>query len=88
MKDFWTWRKLILFFGIIGVGIVGLMVADQHNFLTGRKESIPTIGNGTPDPLVSGSVSPRSYIQPGVTKPTQNPDASSSSGIDGIKKAK
>lgn len=88
MKDFWTWRKLILFFGIIGLGIVGLMVADQHDFLTGRKETITAIGDGTPDPLVSGSVSPRPYIQPGVTKPAQNTTKPQSSVIDGIKKAK
>lgn len=87
MKDFWTWRKIVLFFSIIGLGIIGLMVADQHNFLNGRKESVTAIGNGTPDPLVSGSVSPRSYIQPETTKPTQNSSKPQPSGIDGIKKA-
>lgn len=87
MKDFWTWRKLVLFFGIIGLGIIGLMVADQYDFLTGRNSPATTIGNGTADPLVSGSVSPRSHIQPGTTKPTQNSSKSQPSGIDGIKKA-
>jgi hypothetical protein len=82
-----TLKKIIIFFSIIGLGIIGLMVADQYNFLNGRKEVVTTIGNGTPDPLVSGSVSPRSYIQPGTTKPTQNSSKSQSSGVDGIKKA-
>lgn len=82
MKDFWTWRKIVLFFSIIGLGIIGLMVADQHNFLNGRKEVVTTIGNGNPDPLVSGAASP--------TTQRNNPTNSvkkQSSPIDGIKKA-
>ncbi len=84
MKDFWTWRKLILFFGIIGLGIVGLMVADQYDFLAGRNSPATTIGNGTADPLVSGTVSPRNYIQPGTSK--NSPSKSEPTAIDGIKK--
>ena len=83
MKDFWTWRKIILFFGIIGLGIVGLMIADQNDFLSGRKESITTIGNGTPDPLVSGTASPTSESLPVKATPIKK----QSSPIDGIKKA-
>jgi hypothetical protein len=77
-----TLKKIIIFFSIIGLGIVGLMVADQYNFLNGRKEVVTTIGNGTPDPLVSGTAS--STIQ-------QNNPAGSvkkqTTPIDGIKKA-
>lgn len=77
-----TLKKIIIFFSIIGLGIVGLMVADQHNFLNGRKEVVTTIGNGTPDPLVSGTASP--------TTQRNNPAGSvkkQTTPIDGIKKA-
>jgi hypothetical protein len=76
--------KILLFIGIISLGIFGLMVADQYDFVTGRKNSVTTIGNGTPDPLVSGAASPKSYIQPGTAKPV--PVKTESSSIDGVKK--
>ena len=78
-----TLKKIIIFFSIIGLGIVGLMVADQHNFLNGRKEVVTTIGNGTPDPLVSGTASPTSESLPVKATPIKK----QSSPIDGIKKA-
>ncbi len=79
-----TLQKIILFFGIIFLGIMGLMIADQHDFRTGRKSTVTGIGNGTPDPLVSGAASPRSYIQPGTEKPI--PIKTEPSSIDGVKK--
>lgn len=48
-----TIKKIILFLGIILIGIIGLMVADQHDFLQGRTETQNTIGNGVADPLVT-----------------------------------
>lgn len=84
MKYFWTWRKLALFFGIIGLGIIGLMIADQYDFLMGRNDAAIPIGNGAADPLVSGTVSPRDYIQPGTSKNPSNEIVPTS--IDGIKK--
>lgn len=51
MKDFWTWRKLALFVGIIGLGIIGLIIADQQDFLNGRANTQTSIGDGIPDPL-------------------------------------
>lgn len=54
MKNFTTWRKVIIFVGIIGLGIIGIMVADQQDFLAGRTSAEDTtIGNGVADPLAA-----------------------------------
>lgn len=81
-----TTKRIIFFLGILFLGIIGLVIADQIDFTHGRRGA-SVIGNGTPDPLVSGTVSPRSYIQPGTTKSTQNSIKPQPSGVDGIKKA-
>ncbi len=52
MEKFWTWRKIILFLAIIGVGIMGLMIADQQSYLQGRDPATNPIGNGEADPLI------------------------------------
>ena len=77
MRNFWTWRKVGIFLGIIGLGIIGLIIADQHDFMTGRSSTQTAIGNGVPDPLVSGSSSPQK-IAP--SKSLNSP------AIDGVKK--
>jgi hypothetical protein len=71
-----TWQKVIVFIGIIGLGLVGLMVADQYDFLGGREGDKITIGDGTADPLVTGTSSTTTATVPnektvidGVKKP-------------------
>lgn len=75
-----TWQKVIMFIGIIGLGLIGLMVADQYDFIGGRDDSKITIGDGTPDPLVTNNVSTQKETA-SVTIPKQQKPA-----VDGIKK--
>lgn len=63
-----------MFLAIIGVGIIGLVVADHYDFIGGRKNDEITIGNGVPDPLVSDTPTAT------ATVPTEKPV------IDGINK--
>jgi hypothetical protein len=42
-----TLRNIILFLGIIGLGIVGLVIADQADFINGRQNTQQVIGVGT-----------------------------------------
>jgi hypothetical protein len=88
-----TIKKIILFLGIILIGIIGLMVADQHDFLQGRTETQNTIGNGVPDPLVTGTsvknnnsahvtTGSGSNLAPSKIKTSND----TNSGIDGIEK--
>ncbi len=88
MKDFWTWRKVALFIGIIGLGIIGLVIADQQDFLSGRANSGSIIGNGEPDPLAeeadllpikTGSTTPPK-VQPKKTSPVVKQETD----IDGV----
>ena len=51
--DMTTIQKILTFLGIIFLGIIGLMVADQIDFSHGRTLSQQnTIGNGTSDPIL------------------------------------
>lgn len=52
MKDFLTIKRVVLFLGIIGLGIIGLIIADQQDYLSGRTDGQASIGNGEADPLV------------------------------------
>lgn len=90
MKDFWTWRKVALFLGIIGLGIVGLVIADRQDFLSGRANSQTAIGNGEPDPLAKDAdilpIKTKSNVtatQKSSIK-TQVPVKNEPSDIDGI----
>lgn len=78
MKNFWTWRKVILFLIIIGFGIMGLIFADQQDFLHGRKDEITSIGDGIADPLVTGTAT--------TGQKASVPNPAKASGVDGIRK--
>ena len=83
MKNFWTWRKVIVFLIIIGAGIFGIILADEHDFLSGRTEPQTVIGNGVADPLVNGNV-PK-IIQGSKVKTTTRTGTASVPVIDGVK---
>ena len=51
-----TWKRIAWFIGIIIIGLVGLMVADQVDFLNGRKGSPSTIGGGVIDTNTASAV--------------------------------
>ncbi len=53
VKSFWTWRKVVSFLFIIGLGVLGLIFADQNDFLNGRTNDQTSIGDGIADPLVT-----------------------------------
>lgn len=46
-----TTKRIIFFLGILFLGIIGLVIADQIDFTKGRSGA-SVIGNGIPDPLV------------------------------------
>lgn len=76
-----TWQKIILFIGIIGLGLIGLMVADRYDFIDGRDNSQISIGNGVADPLVtSDRTMQRETATITIPKQQKNP------AVDGIKK--
>lgn len=52
MKDFLTFKRIAMFLGIIGIGIIGLIIADQQDYLSGRTDGQASIGNGEADPLI------------------------------------
>jgi hypothetical protein len=91
MKDFWTWRKLGLFIGIIGLGIVGLVIADQQDFLNGRANTQTSIGDGIPDPLAADAnilpikTEASGSVQKSSSKKTIAPVIKKDSEIDGVK---
>jgi hypothetical protein len=77
-----TWQKVIVFVGIIGLGLIGLMVADQYDFIGGRKNSEITIGDGTADPLVTNTdLNQKETAAVTIPKQQKNP------AVDGIKKS-
>ncbi|HQV65137.1 MAG TPA: hypothetical protein PKZ56_02820 [Candidatus Paceibacterota bacterium] len=92
MKDFWTWRKVALFLGIIGLGIMGLVFADQQDFLSGRANSQSAIGNGEADPLaedanllpIKTKAGTSAVIEKPGTKKTTIPTTKQQLEIDGI----
>ena len=93
MKDFWTWRKVALFLGIIGLGIIGLVFADQQDFVSGRANSQTAIGNGKADPLakdadllpIKTKTETSAVIEKPGTKKTTAPTTKQQLEIDGIK---
>lgn len=46
-----TIKRIIFFFGILFLGIIGLVIADQIDFTKGRRGA-SVIGNGISDPLI------------------------------------
>jgi hypothetical protein len=42
-----TWQKVFAFLGIIALGIIGLIIADQYDFLGGRTDESINIGTGS-----------------------------------------
>ena len=86
MNILWTWKKIVLFAGIIGLGIIGLIIADQQDYLSGRTNSQTAIGNGTADPLAeSAELIPAKKIESVPVKKTVIPDYRKNSGIDGVR---
>jgi hypothetical protein len=88
-----TIKKIILFLGIILIGIIGLMVADQYDFINGRTDNHNTIGNGVPDPLVNNQNSDIQTIDENKKNPVSSnntvlkkPSAASVPNIDGVQK--
>jgi DNA/RNA endonuclease YhcR with UshA esterase domain len=91
-----TIKKIILFLGIILIGIIGLMVADQYDFINGRTDNQISIGNGIPDPLVSSEERTTQSVE--KSEPNKKTDGSVSgtlpkkpstasvSNIDGVQK--
>lgn len=87
MKNFWTWKKVVLFLGIIGLGILGLVIADQYDFMGGRSADGETavIGNGVPDPLIGDNIPKELQDKPRIVPTANKASVSESSGIDGVK---
>jgi hypothetical protein len=92
-----TLQKILTFLGIIFLGIIGLMVADQIDFSHGRTLSHQnTIGNGTSDPILTESQkeSSRDIKQETVTKLSPSKIQTTSSApaaipnIDGVRSQK
>ncbi len=48
-----TLRNIAIFLGIIGLGILGLVVADQTDFIDGRNDTQQVIGVGNSEPVIN-----------------------------------
>lgn len=88
MKNISIIKKVVIFLGIISLGIIGLIIADQQDYISGRDSTeASTIGNGISDPLVSNeaNVKTSAKLAPSkiIKEKTDVPPS-----IDGIKKTK
>ncbi len=91
MKNITIFKKVIIFLGIIGLGLVGLVVADQQDFLSGRtSDENKTIGNGIADPLAADAnllpikTEGTADVQKSSQKKAVAPVPKKSSEIDGV----
>jgi hypothetical protein len=84
-----TTKRIIFFLGILFLGIIGLVIADQIDFTKGRSGA-SVIGNGIPDPLVDDKDQELSESRTDLSPSKIKPESSSEKlknyqNIDGIR---